>query len=111
MKIVWQMGKAFSKEVRDNLPAPKPHINTVATMMRRLAEKGFLKYEDIGGTYKYSPAITQREYSNKVVKPLLKSLFDNSIKNAVAFFAREEEITARELKEIIQMIEKKKQTI
>ncbi len=107
MKIVWKLGKAFAKEVREELPDPKPHINTVSTTMRRLADKGFLKYEDFGTTYRYSAAITQKQYNNKVVKPLLKSLFGDSIKNVVAFFAQEEEISKEELKEIIEMIEKK----
>jgi len=108
MKHIWNMEKAFAKEVREAMPEPRPHINTVATIMRRLADKGFLKYEDFGTTYRYAAAITQKEYNNKVVKPLLKGLFGNSIKNAVAFFAEEEDITMKELKEIIEMIEDRK---
>lgn len=108
MKIVWDMEKAFAKEVREALPEPKPHINTVATIMRRLADKGYLTFEDFGSTYRYAPGITQKQYNNKVVKPLLKGLFGNSIKNAVAFFAEEEDISLKELKEIVKMIENKK---
>jgi BlaI family penicillinase repressor len=107
MRIVWNSGRAFVKEVREALPEPKPHVNTIATIMRRLSIKGFLKYEDFGTTYRYSAAVTQKQYNNKVVKPLLKGLFGNSIKNVVAFFAQEEEITKEELKEIIDMIDKK----
>lgn len=107
MRIIWTFGKAFAKEVREALPEPKPHINTVATIMRRLSNKGFLKYEDFGTTYRYSAAVSQKQYNNKVVKPLLKGLFGNSIKNVVAFFAQEEEISREELKEIIDMIDKK----
>jgi len=105
MTVIWRMEKAFAKEVREALPDPKPHINTVATMLRRLSDKGFLKYEDFGTTYRYSAAISQQEYQTKVIKPLLKGLFGNSIKNAVAFFAQEEEITPDELRDIIKMIE------
>lgn len=108
MKVIWQTGHAFSKEVREALPEPRPHINTVATIMRRLADKGFLRYEDFGGSYRYAAAISQKQYNNKVVKPLVKGLFGNSIKNAVAFFAEEEDISLKELKEIIKMIEEKK---
>lgn len=111
MRIVWTLGKAFAKEVREDLPEPKPHINTVSTIMRRLADKGFLKYEDFGTTYRYSAAISQKQYNNKVVKPLLKGLFGNSIKNVVAFFAQEEEISKEELKEIIALIEKKQNNL
>ncbi len=108
MRIIWRLEKAFAKEVREAMPKPKPHISTVTTIMRRLADKGFLSYEDFGSTYRYVPAVSQHEYNNTVVKPLLKGLFGNSIKNAVAFFAREEEITPDDLREIIKMIEKGK---
>lgn len=107
MNIIWRLEKAFAKDVREELPNPKPHINTVATTMRRLADKGFLKYEDFGSTYRYSTAISKTEYTKKFVKPLLKGLFGNSMKNVVAFFAEEEEISVAELKDIIRMIGKK----
>jgi BlaI family transcriptional regulator, penicillinase repressor len=108
MQIVWDRKQAFAKEVREALPEPKPHINTVATMMRRLADKGFLTIEDFGSTYRYSAAVSKKDYTTQFVKPLLAGLFGNSIKNAVTFFAEEEEISAAELKEILAMIEKKK---
>lgn len=107
MKIIWRMKKAFAKEVREEMPEPRPHINTVATTMKRLADKGFLKYEDFGATYRYSAALSKKEYTNRFVKPLLAGLFGNSMKNVVAFFAEEEEISLLELKEIIKMIEEK----
>ena len=107
LKIIWNLKKAFAKDVREELPDPKPHINTVSTTMRRMADKGFLKYEDFGASYRYSAAISRKEYTNKFVKPLLAGLFGNSIKNVVAFFAEEEEISLNELREIIKMIENK----
>jgi len=108
MKITWDQKKVFAREVREALPDPKPHISTVSTMMRRLAEKGFLKIEDFGATHRYSAAISMKEYTTRFVKPLLAGLFNNSIKNAVTFFAEQEEISVAELKEIMEMIEKKK---
>jgi len=107
MKIVWRLRNAFAKDVREQLPDPKPHINTVATTMRRLADKGFLQFEDFGSTYRYSAKISLEEYTRKFVKPLLNGLFGNSMKNVVTYFAEEEEISVKELKEIIKMIEKK----
>ncbi|MBB6108042.1 BlaI/MecI/CopY family transcriptional regulator [Mucilaginibacter lappiensis] len=107
MQSVWKLKKAFVKEVRDGLPDPKPHINTVATMMRRLADKGFLKFEDFGSTYRYAAIISKMEYTRKFVRPLLAGLFGNSMKNVVSFFAEEDEVSLDELKEIIKMIEDK----
>jgi len=107
MKVIWRLKKAFAKDIREELPSPKPHINTVATTLRRLADKGFLKFEDFGSTYRYSAAMTKKEYTNRFVKPLLAGLFGNSIKNVVTYFAEEEEISVSELKEIIKEIEGK----
>jgi BlaI family penicillinase repressor len=107
MKIIWKMKMAFVKDVREELPEPKPHINTVATMMKRLADKGFLTYEDFGATYRYSASVSKKEYTNRFVKPLLTGLFGNSMKNVVSFFTEEEEVSIEELKEIIAMIEQK----
>lgn len=108
IQIVWDLKKAFVKDVREALPEPKPHINTVATMMRRMADKGFLKYEDFGSTYRYAASVSKKEYTNLFVKPMLTGIFGNSMKNVVSFFTEEEEISVDELKEIITMIEKKK---
>jgi len=108
MQIIWKREKLFAREVREDLPDPKPHINTVATTMRRLADKGYLAFEDFGSTYRYSAAISKREYTNRFVKPLLTGFFGDSMKNVVSFFAEEQEISIDELKEIMDMIEKKK---
>jgi len=107
MQIIWKFKKAFVKDVREELPEPKPHINTVATMMRRLADKGFLKFEDFGSTYRYAAAVSKMEYTRKFVRPLLAGLFGNSMKDVVSFFAEEDEVSLAELKEIVKMIEDK----
>ncbi|RZK33692.1 MAG: BlaI/MecI/CopY family transcriptional regulator [Hymenobacter sp.] len=108
MHVTWAKGPVFAREVREALPDPKPHISTVSTMMRRLAEKGFLTVEDFGSTHRYSAAIGMKDYTTRFVQPLLAGLFGNSIKNAITFFAEQEQISADELREIMEMIEKRK---
>lgn len=107
MHIVWTKGHAFAKEVREALPDPKPHISTVSTMMRRLAEKGFLSVEDFGSTHRYSATISMKDYTTRFVQPLLAGLFGNSIKNAITFFAEQEQVSVDELREIMEMIEQR----
>ena len=107
MQVIWKFKKAFVKDVREELPEPKPHINTVATMMKRMADKGFLKFEDFGSTYRYAAAVSKMEYTRKFVRPLLAGLFGNSMKDVVSFFAEEDEVSLAELKEIVKMIEDK----
>lgn len=108
MQIVWRMEKAFAKEVWEAHEDPKPHINTVSTVMRKLVDKGYLDYEDFGSTYRYFPKITKEDYTRQILGPKLARFFDDSYKDVVAFFAKEEQISESDLREIIDMIEQKK---
>jgi len=52
MRVFWKLKKAFVKEVMAERPEPKPHYNSVATMVRILEEKGFLNHHAFGKTSK-----------------------------------------------------------
>lgn len=106
MMIIWELEKAFVKEVREKFPEPQPHINTVATIMRKLEGKGYLDHEDFGTVHRFYPKISKEEYTKSQLSPKMIRLFGNSFKNVVAFFAKEDEISKEELKEIIDMIER-----
>ena len=106
MMIIWELEKAFVKEVRERFPEPRPHINTVATVMRKLADKDYLAFEDFGSVHRFYPVVSKEDYTKSQLTPKMTRLFGNSFKNVVAFFAKEDKISADELKEIIDMIEK-----
>ena len=108
MQIVWKLGKAFVKEIREQLPEPKPHINTISTAVRRMQDKGYLDHEAFGPTHRYFPLVSKEDYTRKYLGPNLANVFDNSYKNIVAFFAEEEKISKEDLQEIINLIEGKK---
>jgi predicted transcriptional regulator len=110
MRTLWELRKAFVKEVVAELPDPKPHYNTVSTIIRNLEEKGFIGHEAFGKTHRYHPLISKEAYRKKFMQKTISNYFEDSYKNVVSFFAREEKISADELREIIDLIEKKKQT-
>tara|TARA_R110001583_G_scaffold145096_1_gene297132 strand:- start:82874 stop:83239 length:366 start_codon:yes stop_codon:yes gene_type:complete len=105
--VLWKLKKAFVKEIVAELPKPKPHYNTVSTVVRKMEDKGFIKHETFGNTHRYYPAITKEEYRTKYFSSAINSYFENSYKNVVSFFAKEEKISADELREIIKIIENK----
>jgi predicted transcriptional regulator len=109
MRVLWKLKKAFVKEVVAELPKPKPHYNTISTTIRNMEEKGFVKHEAFGKTHRYYPAITKEDYRTKFMQKTIQHYFENSYKNVVSFFAKEEKITVEELQEIISIIEKNKQ--
>ena len=104
MQVYWELGKAFIKEVIPHLPDPKPHYNSVATMVKILEEKGFLDHDTVGNVYRYFPIVSRDEYQRHFMKDIVSQYFDNSYPRMLAFFAREQNLSEAELNEILQII-------
>ena len=107
MKILWKLEKAFVKEVLEAISGDKPHYNTLSTIIRNLEEKGYVGHTAYGKTHQYHPLVSIEDYRNKFMNSAIKDYFNNSYKNVVSFFAKEEKISVEELKEIINLIERK----
>ena len=109
MQVFWELQKAFIRDIIPMLPDPRPHYNSVATMVKILEEKGFLGHEIIGNVYCYFPVITRDEYQKHAMKDIVSQYFDNSYPRMLAFFAKEQNLTEDELTEILNIIKSKKQ--
>ncbi|MDJ0644510.1 MAG: BlaI/MecI/CopY family transcriptional regulator [Flavobacteriaceae bacterium] len=109
LRVLWKLEKAFVKEILAALPNPKPHYNTISTIIRNMETKGYVKHYAYGKTHQYYPAISREDYKKIYMKKTISDYFENSYKNVVSFFAKEEKISIDELKEIIELIEKKNQ--
>ncbi len=108
MHILWKLEQAFVKDVMAEIKEDKPHYNTLSTMIRNLVDKGFVSYNAYGKTHQYYPVIEKEAYRKRFMTNAIEHYFNNSYKNMVSFFAKEEKISVDELKEIINLIEKKK---
>jgi predicted transcriptional regulator len=108
MQVIWRLKKAFVKEVMAELPKPRPHYNTVSTVIRKMEDKGYVKHEAFGNTHRYYPTVSMEDYRSGFFTTAIKNYFEDSYKNVVSFFAKEEKISIEELKEIIQIIENQK---
>ena len=106
LKILWKLEKAFVKEVLAEFPEPKPHYNTLSTIVRHLEEKEYVAYTAYGKTHQYYPIVSKEEYRKGFMNSAMEDYFNNSYKNLVSFFAKEEKISVDDLKEIISKIEK-----
>ena len=105
MHILWKLKKAFVKEIQAEITEDQPHYNTLSTIVRNLEEKGFVAHNAFGNTHQYYPIISLEVYSKKYMKTAIDNYFNSSYKNMVSFFAKEEKISAAELREILDMIE------
>ena len=109
MQVLWTAGKGFVKDLLVNYPEPKPHYNTLSSLIRLLEEKGYVGHNAYGNTHEYFPLISKEEYQREFMSDIVESYFGKSYKNVVSFFAQEQNISVEELKEIISMIEKGKE--
>lgn len=106
MRVLWKLKQAFVKEVVAELPEPKPHYNTISTVIRNMEEKGFISHNAFGKTHQYYPVVSKEEYKKTFMHKTIQHYFEDSYKNVVSFFAKEDKISVSELKEIISIIEK-----
>ena len=107
MQILWKLKKAFVKEVLAEITEEQPHYNTLSTIIRNLEEKGFVSHNAFGNTHQYFPIVKMEDYRKRFMNTAIDTYFDSSYKNMVSFFAKEEKISAEELREILAMIENK----
>lgn len=109
MLYIWQSGPCFVKDVVAKYPDPKPPYTTVASIVKNLERKKYVKAKRYGNTYEYTPLVRESEYKRTFLSGVVRDYFENSYKEMVSFFAKDQKISADELKEIIRMIEKEEE--
>lgn len=108
MQVLWDLEKAFVKEVIEQLPVPKPAYNTVSTFIRILETKGFIDHVAFGKSHQYYPIVSKEEYKNFATEKLMNGYFENSVESMFSYFVKKEKIDLAEADEILKMIEKLK---
>ena len=106
MRMFWENGPMFVRELLAYYDEHKPHYNTVSTLVRGLEEKGFVGYKPYGNTYQYYTLISEKEYKSSALKDVISQYYNNSYVNVVSSFIEEEGMSVDELKALIDSIEK-----
>ena len=102
MNIFLDNGAMFIKELLTYYNEPKPHYNTLSTMVRLLEEKGFIDYKKFGNTYQYFAKISKEDYRKSTMNDVVGHFFDNSFTRVVSSFIEEAKISLDELKDLIK---------
>jgi len=105
MELFWKNGPMTVSEVREHLPDPKPHINTVSTQIRQLEGNGFLGHRKEGMGYRYHCKVEWQEYNEKLNGNPFTRCLNNSYIKAVSALVKEDKITVSELRELLDLIE------
>lgn len=104
MQVLWRLGPAFAKEVLAAMPAPRPAITTVSTIIRILEEKGFVAHEAFGRSHRYHATISKQVYGDRSVKKLVKDYFGGSPSALISAFIDREQLDASDLDEMLKLI-------
>ncbi len=110
MNIIWDLGGSVCAwDILERSPEPKPAYTTVATYLKVLYEKGYLTYrkeKGQGKTHRYAPLVTKAEYTRRTMQSVKRDFFSGSLKSMFSYFVREENLSEKEIAELIELIER-----
>jgi len=107
LQAVFATGEGNVKMFLENLEDAVPYT-TLASTIKNLEKKGYLQSRSVGNAYLYKATMSEGEYKKQFMNGVVKNYFDNSYKELVNFFVEQKKLSPKELKEIIEMIEKEK---
>jgi BlaI family penicillinase repressor len=104
MMVLWEHGGGLLMELVESMPKPQPHKNTVATILKILAEKEFVRIEVVGRFHRYHPAITKEAYSSRTLTGVVKDYFEGSFSNAVSFLVEKKKLSVADLELLLKQL-------
>lgn len=107
MSFFWDMGPLFVRELLACYNHPRPHFNTLSTIVRGLEEKGFLDHKVFGNSHQYFPVISREDFSKSSLKGVIRKYYSSSAFSAVSSLIEEEAISLSELKKLIDEVERR----
>ena len=105
MEYIWQREKVFFKDLVECFPEPRPASSTVATLLKRLQDKGFVGYTTYGNSREYYPQIFKSDYFSSHFKGLIKNFFNNSALQFASFFTQASDLSATELEQLRSLVD------
>jgi BlaI family penicillinase repressor len=105
MELIWKQEKVFMKDLIDNYPDPKPATTTIATLLKRMQDKGFVGYTVFGNSRQYYPLVKKSDYFSKHVNGIIKKFFDNSALQFASFFTKATNLTTSELEDLRKIVD------
>lgn len=110
MRYLWKLEKAYLKNILDEFPYPKPATTTIATLLKRVIDKGFVGFNQHGSNREYFPLIKKTDYFSKQVNLIIKDYFNNSASQFASFFTNETNLNLTDLEEIKRLVDQKIKT-
>jgi len=105
MKVLWERGQARVADVQADL-ADEGELayTTVATMLRKMEERGLVRHESEGRSFLYRAAAAEGDVTRSLADDLIDRVFEGSLADMVSHLLTTREVSPSELKRLEQLI-------
>jgi len=108
MRVLWKSGSAGVAEVKNQLGGNRLAYTTVATMLRKMEDRGLVRHGQKGRRFIYEPLVTAEEVTRSMADHLVERLFEGSLADTVAHLLETREVGRKELAELERLIQQRK---
>ncbi len=102
----WKQGPMFVKDIVEMYDDPKPHFNTISTIVRTLEEKGYVGHTQHGKSYQYHAVVAEQDMGKKSLSSVIGRYFKNSYISVVSSFLEDGNIPVEDLRRLLDEVEK-----
>lgn len=106
MRWFWEKGPLFVKELQELYPEPRPHFNTLSTLVRLLEQKGYVNHKAYGKTYQYYACVAEEDFRKSTLKDVVRKYFADSYLLAVSTLVRDRDLSEAEIEELTALVRK-----
>lgn len=106
MLYIWKLGPCFIRDILNEMPEPRPPYTSVASVIRNLEKKKYVKPKKFGTITQFSPRIKEAEYKRTFMSNVVRDYFTGSYKEMVSFFVRDRKLSKDDLRDLMEQIEK-----
>jgi BlaI family transcriptional regulator, penicillinase repressor len=108
LRLVWDSREATVQQVYEALPTNrKVTYVTVATLLRRLEEKGYLKHHVRGKAFVYAPTAKKEDVIRRTISDLVERLFGGNPVPLMQHLAQHSGITDEDIERLKELAKKK----
>ena len=104
MRWFWSKGPLFVKELQELYPEPRPHFNTLSTLVRLLEQKGYVTHKAYGKTYQYYACVAEDEFRKSTLKDVVRKYFADSYLQAVSTLVQDNALSDAEIEELTALV-------
>jgi BlaI family penicillinase repressor len=109
MQALWKLKDGgYLKDIVEAMPEPRPHHNTVATLLKILVEKEVVGIKTPNRYNLYYPRLSRDEYTSGSIAGIAKGYFEGSYKEVVSFLVDKKKLSLEELELLLKQMKKKK---